>query len=73
MQRIRNGLDELLLDTYKIENLVKLLEDYFYDTNSKEGYCKSQTVTDIVLEKLKVLDEKLHNLYKQTTEIEKEA
>lgn len=71
MKRFRDGLDELLLDTYKIENLVKLLEDYFYDQNTHEGFCKGQTVTDVVLEKLKILNEKMNDLYKQTIKLEK--
>lgn len=65
MQKIRDEIDELLLETYKIENLVKLLEDYFYGQNNQEDFWKNQTVADIVLEKIKFLDEKLNHLYEQ--------
>lgn len=71
MQRFRDGLDELLLDTYKIENLVKLLEDYFYGQNSDDGFEKCETVTEILMEKIKLLKGKMNGVYKQIAEIEK--
>ena len=71
MKEIREELESISLKIYKLENLTALLVTYFYDENSKDNYCRNQSLVEVVEEKIKDVDKDMQKLYKNTFEIEK--
>lgn len=71
MEEIRNELEEINLKIYRLRNLIKLLEDYFYGVPDKDEYAKNQSLCDVIAEKVVSIDEEMQKLYKKALEIER--
>lgn len=70
MKEIREELDKMSLKIYYLENLGELLTDYFYNELNKKGYSKGETLSTIILEKIKDIDNTLPDLYAKVKELE---
>lgn len=72
MNEIRNELENLSGKIYDLGNLSTLLEDYFFEYRlDRDTYNKNQTLSTVVKDKVKQLNEEVNLLFKKTWELEK--
>lgn len=62
MKEIREDLEAIAMKIYKLENLAKLMEDYFYDVITDENFLKHQALSEVLVEKIKDIDKDNQNL-----------
>lgn len=72
MKEIREDLEAIAMKLYKLENLAKLMEDYFYDVTSDENFSKHQTLSEVLVEKIKDIDKDNQNLITKIFKKERE-
>lgn len=63
MNKIREELNEILLETYRLRDLNELLEDYFSTKLCQEEYSKGDTLATLVVAKIKEISKSLEDLY----------
>lgn len=70
MKQIREELDGILLETYRLKDLSELLADYFFTHITGPEHTKGDTLVTILNEKVQALDKSLSKLYDDTHEIQ---
>jgi len=70
MNKVREELDGILLETYRLKDISELLADYFFNNITGKEHTKGDTLVTILNEKVQSLDESISNLYTKTKEFE---